>query len=347
MSGDSGTPRPSLVRSLAHRLAGEALTLPVEGRLARFDGATAWLNSEPLIPEALRGRVVLVDFWTYTCVNWLRTAPYVRAWDGKYRQRGLTVVGAHTPEFGFEHDLDNVRANVKRLDVQFPVAVDNDYGVWQAFANHYWPAIYLADAEGRIRYHHFGEGEYAATEMAIQALLIEAGVEGIDQDLVMVDPKGIEVAADWRTLRSPETYVGYGQASGFAQEDVAAFGSRNTYSIVALRLNEWCLSGDWTVARHAGILEAPGGRIAFRFQARDANLVMGPPSKGSSIPFRVLLDGKPPTGSTGEDVDPDGRGTLDAQRTYQLIRQSGDIHERTIEIEFDGAGAEAYCFTFG
>jgi hypothetical protein len=335
------------VRSLAHRLAGDEPTLPVEGRLARFDRATTWINSDPLTPEGLRGRVVLVDFWTYTCVNWLRTAPYVRAWDATYRDLGLTVVGAHTPEFGFEHDLDNVRANVKRLDVRFPVAVDNEYGVWGAFANHYWPAVYLADAEGRIRFHHFGEGEYAATEMAIQALLIEAGVEGIDQDLVMVEPKGIEVAADWRTLRSPETYVGYGQASGFAQEDMAAFGSRSTYAAVPLGLNEWCLTGEWTVARHAGVLEAPGGRIAFRFQARDANLVMGPPTKGSSITFRVFLDGEPPTGSTGEDVDADGRGTLDAQRTYQLIRQGGDIRERTVEIEFDGAGAEAYCFTFG
>ena len=231
--------------------------------------------------------------------------------------------------------------------MDWPVAVDNDYGVWQAFANHFWPAIYLADAEGRIRYHHFGEGEYAATEMAIQALLMENGVENVDQELVMVEPHGLEVAADWRTLQSPETYVGYGQASGFAQGDVAEFGAPHRYAPVDLRLNQWCLSGEWTVARHAGMLAEPGGRIAFRFHARDVNLVMGPPAKGSSIPFRVFLDGEPATGSTGEDVDAAGRGTLDEQRTYQLIRQPGAIRERTFEIEFEAAGAEAYCFTFG
>src|SRR4051794_20706919 len=236
--------RPVLIRSLAHRLAGESLALPFEGRLAQFDRATAWLNSDPLTPAGLRGRVVLVDFWTYTCVNWLRTLPYVRAWAAKYRDQGLTVVGAHTPEFGFEHDLDNVRANVARFGVDWPVAVDNDYGVWQAFGNHFWPAIYLADAEGRIRYHHFGEGEYAATEVAIQALLMENAAANVDQELVMVEPHGLEVAADWRTLQSPETYVGYGQASGFAQTDVAELGARRRYAPVELRLNQWCLIGE-------------------------------------------------------------------------------------------------------
>jgi thiol-disulfide isomerase/thioredoxin len=339
--------RPGPIRSLAHRLAGEPLTLPVEGRLARFDGATTWINSDPLTPESLKGRVVLVDFWTYTCVNWLRTAPYVRAWDAKYRAEGLTVIGVHTPEFGFEHDLDNVRTNVRRFEVDFPVAVDNDYGVWQAFANHFWPAIYLADGEGKLRYHHFGEGEYAETEMAIQALLMEAGVPDIDQELVAVEPKGLEVAADWRTLRSPETYVGYAQASGFAQEGVARFSERQDYAATRLGLNQWALTGTWTVARHAGVLNEPGGRIAFRFHARDVNLVMGPLTRGSSIPFQVFLDGQPAAGSTGDDVDAQGNGTLDAQRTYQLIRQPGSIQERTFEIEFGAAGVEAYCFTFG
>src|SRR5262245_37487970 len=215
--------RPGLIRSIAHRLAGELLALPDEGRLPGFDGATGWLNSSPLSPEALRGRVVLVDFWTYTCVNWLRTLPYVRAWSAKYGGAGLTVVGVHTPEFGFEHDVDNVTANTRRFGVDWPVAIDNDYGVWRAFENHFWPALYLADATGRLRYHHFGEGEYAAAEMAIQQLLMEAGAEGIDQELVMVDPQGLEVAADWRTLQSPETYAGYGQATGFAQDHVARF----------------------------------------------------------------------------------------------------------------------------
>ena len=207
-----------LLRSFAHRLAGDDAVLPVEGHLASFDGATGWLNSEPLTPDGLRGRVVLVDFWTYTCVNWLRTLPYIRAWVEKYGDQGLTVVGVHTPEFGFEHDVDNVRAQVRELGVEFPVALDNDYGVWRAFANHFWPAIYLADAEGRIRFHHFGEGEYAMTEMVIQQLLIDAGAADVDQGLVEVEPRGLEVPADWRVVQSPETYVGYGQSTGFASE---------------------------------------------------------------------------------------------------------------------------------
>ena len=209
--------RPGLIRSIAHRLAGEPLALPIEGRLASFDGATGWLNTEPLTPEGLRGRVVLVDFWTYTCVNWLRTLPYVRAWAAKYADAGLTVVGVHTPEFGFERTVDNVIAAARDFRVDYPIALDSDYGVWSAFANHYWPAVYIADVEGRIRYHHFGEGEYAAKEMVIQQLLLDAGATGIDQDLVVVDPVGLEVAAEWRTVQSPETYVGYGQSTGFAQ----------------------------------------------------------------------------------------------------------------------------------
>jgi thiol-disulfide isomerase/thioredoxin len=207
-----------MLRSIAHHLAGESVALPVEGGLPSFDGATRWLNAEALTPEQLRGRVVVVDFWTYTCVNWLRTAPYVRAWAKKYESDGLTVIGVHTPEFGFEHDLDNVEKQSRDMLVEYPIAVDNDYLVWRAFANHYWPALYLADVGGRIRYHHFGEGEYAATEMAIQQLLMEAGVEGIGQDLVTVEPHGLEVPADWSTLQSPEIYLGYGQTTGFASE---------------------------------------------------------------------------------------------------------------------------------
>ena len=225
--------RPGLLRSLAHRLAGDAAELPVEGRLASFEGATGWLNSEPLTPEGLRGRVVLVDFWTYTCINWIRTLPYVRAWAAKYADAGLTIVGVHTPEFGFERDLDNIVAHTRGFGVEYPVAIDSDYGVWQAFANHFWPAVYLADAEGRIRFHHFGEGEYAMTEMVIQQLLIDAGAEDVDQDLVEVEPRGLEVAADWRTLRSPETYTGYGQSTGFASDDVAAFDRPHVYAASA------------------------------------------------------------------------------------------------------------------
>jgi thiol-disulfide isomerase/thioredoxin len=340
--------RSGLLRSLAHRLAGDPAELPIEGWLAPFDRATGWLNSDPLTPEGLRGRVVLVDFWTYTCINWIRTLPYVRAWAAKYADAGLTIVGVHTPEFGFERDLDNIVAHTRDFGVEYPVAIDSEYGVWQAFANHFWPAVYLADSQGRIRFHHFGEGEYAMTEMVIQQLLIEAGTESINQDLVEVEPRGLEVAADWRTLRSPETYTGYGQSTSFASDDVATFDKPHAYAArPRLPLNHWDLSGTWTVARHAATLNESGGRIAFQFQARDVNLVMGPASKGASIPFRVYLDGQIAQGANGTDVEPDGRGLVNEQRTYQLIRQTSQIEERRFEIEFLDAGVEAYCFTFG
>jgi thiol-disulfide isomerase/thioredoxin len=340
--------KPGLIRSIAHRLAGDQVALPIEGRLASFEGATGWLNSEPLTPEGLRGRVVLVDFWTYTCVNWLRTLPYVRAWAAKYRDAGLTVIGVHTPEFGFERNLDNVVTAARNFRVDHPIALDNDYGVWSAFANHFWPAVYIADVDGRIRHHHFGEGEYAATEMVIQQLLLDAGVDGVDQDLVMVEPDGLEVAADWRTLQSPETYLGYRQSSGFAQEGLARFDLPHTYAAPArLPLNHWGLAGDWTVAPHAAVMNEPGGRIAFQFHARDLNLVMGPVSRGASTPFRVYLDGQLAQDARGSDVASDGSGIVRDQRTYQLIRQPGPIADRRFEIEFLDVGVEAYCFTFG
>ena len=342
------SPLPGLIRSIAHHLANDAPDLPVEGRLFRFDGATGWLNSEPLTPEGLRGRVILVQFWTYTCINWLRTLPYVRAWDAKYREHGLTVIGVHTPEFGFERNIDNVVAQSRDLGVEYPVALDNDYAVWSAFANHFWPAVYIADAEGRIRHHHFGEGEYAQTEMVVQQLLLDAGADGIDNELVMVEPRGLEVAADWRTLQSPETYLGYGQSTGFASDDVARFDEPHAYAAPArLPLNYWGLSGNWTVARHAAVLNEPGGRICFQFHARDLNLVMGPTSRGASIPFRVFLDGELAEDAHGSDVASDGRGIVSDQRTYQLIRQQGPIASRRFEIEFIDAGVAAYCFTFG
>jgi thiol-disulfide isomerase/thioredoxin len=340
--------RPGLIRTIVHRLAGERLALPIEGRLPSFAGATRWLNSEPLTPEGLRGRVVLVDFWTYTCVNWLRTLPYVRAWAAKYADAGLTVVGVHAPEFGFERNVDNVIAQSRTLQVEYPVAVDNDFAVWRAFSNHFWPAVYIADAEGRLRYHHFGEGEYAMTEMVIQQLLLEAGAEGIDQNLVMVEPRGLEVAADWRTLGSPETYLGYAQSTGFASESRARFDLAQHYAATPqLSLNYWDLSGTWTVAQHAALLTEPGGRVAFEFHARDLNLVMGPASGGGPIPFRVFLEGEAADGAAGTDVAADGHGTVTDQRCYQLIRQRGPIAERRFEIEFLDAGVEAYCFTFG
>jgi thiol-disulfide isomerase/thioredoxin len=339
--------RHGLIRSFAHRRGGEQLALPVEGHLASFDGATAWLNSEALTPEGLRGRVVLVDFWTYTCVNWLRTLPYVRAWAAKYADPGLTVVGVHTPEFGFERNIDNVVAQSRALGVEYPIAVDSDYAVWSAFANHFWPAVYIADVEGRIRFHHFGEGEYSMTEMVIQQLLMDAGVD-VDQDLVAVEPRGLEVAADWQTLQSPETYLGHGQSTGFAQEDLVRFDEPHTYVGPArLSVNNWGLSGNWTVARHAALSNEPGGRIAFQFHARDLNLVMGPASRGASIPFRVFLDGQLAEDAHGCDVASDGGGLVSDQRTYQLIRQPGPIGDRLFEIEFLDVGVEAYCFTFG
>ncbi len=338
---------PGMIRSIAHRLAGERPALPVEGRLPSFEGATGWLNSDPLTPELLRGRVVLVDFWTYTCVNWLRTLPYLQAWAAKYWDDGLTVIGVHTPEFGFERNIDNVITQSRRLGVEYPIALDSDYAVWRAFANHFWPALYIADAAGRIRFHHFGEGEYPMTEMVIQQLLLDAGARGIDHDLVMVEPRGLEVAADWRTLQSPETYVGYHQSTGFAQEEVARFDEPRVYTPGPLPLNSWGLSGKWTMTGDAAVLNERGGRIAFRFHARDLNLVMGPSSQGASIPFRVFLDGQLVDAAHGSDVDPDGSGMVSDQRTYQLIRQPGPIADRLFEVEFQDAGVEAYCFTFG
>jgi thiol-disulfide isomerase/thioredoxin len=348
VSDDPQDDRPGLIRSIVHRLEGDDVALPVEGRLASFDGARTWLNSDPLTPEKLHGRVVLVDFWTYTCVNWLRTLPYLRAWAAKYRHDGLTVVGVHTPEFDFERNIENVVAQARRLGVEYPIVVDSGYAVWDAFANHFWPAVYIADGDGRLRFHHFGEGEYPMTEMVIQQLLLAAGSDNVDQSLVGVQPRGLELSADWQTLESPETYVGYRQSSGFAQEDVARFDEPTAYSLPGrLRLNEWGLSGTWTVAGHAATLNEPGGRIGFAFHARDLNLVMGPSSPGGSVPFRVFLDGQLATDAHGSDVELLGNGTVRDPRTYQLIRQSGPIVDRLFEVEFLGAGVEAYCFTFG
>ncbi len=331
----------------AHREAGTDF-LPTEGRLPPFEGATGWLTSEPLTPEGLRGRIVAVQFWTYTCVNWLRTLPYVRAWAAKYRDHGLIVIGVHTPEFGFERDADNVRAAAREMGVDYPIALDSNYAVWGAFANHFWPALYIADEQGRIRYHHFGEGEYAMSEMVIQQLLGEAGEEGFDPALVSVDLEGTEVAADWGDLRTPETYLGYGRASGFASTDSGRFDEPRGYPERSqLGLNEWAPSGLWTLAGHAAVLDEAPGRIAMRFHARDVNLVMGPAERGLSVPFRVLIDGEAPGASHGTDVDEGGNGTVIEQRLYQLIRQPKPIADRLFEIEFLDSGVEAYCFTFG
>jgi len=354
MSDDSkagiATRRQSgLLRTLAHRLVGDDDVLPVEGHLPPFTGATAWLNSDPLTPDGLRGRVVLVDFWTYTCINWLRTFPYVRGWAEKYRHRGLTVIGAHTPEFGFERDLDNVKARSLDFGVEYPIAVDSGYGVWTAFANHFWPAVYIADDQGRIRYHHFGEGEYAMTEMVIQQLLLQAGSDGFDADLLTVEPTGFELPADWGTLRTPETYLGLRQTSGYASpEDPRPDGPHAYPEAGVLSLNAWAPIGPWILASHAAVSADTGARVAFRFQARDVNLVMGPATRGAAIPFRVHLDGGAPGDAHGEDIDATGSGTLLDQRLYQLIRRPVPPTASSVfEIEFLGPGAEAYCFTFG
>jgi len=335
-----------MIRSIAHRLAGGPGDLPVEGRLASFDGATGWINSPPLNREQLLGRVVLVDFWTFTCVNWLRTLPYVRAWSQKYSDAGLTVVGVHTPEFGFEHDALAVESRVRDLGIDYAVALDSNYSVWNDFANHYWPALYIADDAGRLRFHHFGEGEYSYTEMVIQQLLVARGAR-VDQQLVSVRPKGLEVAADWETLRSPETYLGYGQSRGFRSEDDELFDVSHLYTSEPLGLNQWDLAGDWTVGKQAIILNQAGGRISFRFHARDLNLVMGPEREGGTVAFRVTLDGNDVGESAGTDVGTDGRGTATRRDTFQLVRTRGPVTDRTLEIEFLTSGVAAYCVTFG
>jgi thiol-disulfide isomerase/thioredoxin len=321
--------------------------LPVEGHLPGFDGATGWLNSAPLTVAGLRGKVVLTDFWTYTCINWLRTLSYVRAWVEKYEDRGLVVVGVHTPEFPFEEDPDNVREAASDMRVGYPIALDNEYAVWDAFANRYWPAVYIADAAGQIRYHQFGEGGYDECERVIQQLLGDAGAQGVGDDLVSIAPDGFEAQADWTNLETPETYLGYQQTQNFASPGGAAFDESRTYVAPdSLRLNHWALSGDWTIERRASVLDRGEGRIAFRFHARDVNLVMAPRARDTSVPFRVLVDGEPPGVAHGLDVDEAGNGMLAQPRLYQLIREQGSIAERTFEIAFL-APAEAYVFTFG
>jgi thiol-disulfide isomerase/thioredoxin len=298
--------------------------------------------------DDLRGKVVLVDFWTYTCINWLRTLAYVRAWADKYADRGLVVVGVHTPEFRFEQDVDNVRVAAEEMNVRYPIALDSDYEVWRAFSNRYWPAVYIADAEGRIRHHQFGEGGYDDCERGIQQLLREAGAEGVGDDLVSPAPAGFEVQADWTNLRSPETYLGYAQGQNFSSQSGPGIGGPATYVVPEmLMLNQWALAGDWTIESRASVLNGGEGRIAFRFHARDVHLVMGPPAPGTSVPVRVLLDGQPPGDAHGVDVDAAGNGTLSQPRLHQLIRQPGPIVDRIFEIEFLGPGVEAYVFTFG
>ena len=317
------------------------MTVSERVHIPALSGATQWLNTGSLGPDELRGHVVVVDFWTLTCINWLRTEPYVRAWSQAYRNDGLVVIGVHTPEFSFEHDVDRVRQATEERDIDYPIALDNDYAIWTAFDNHYWPALYFVDTDGIIRDHHFGEGRYEESERVIQGLL------GIERDLTSVVGLGVEAEADWEHLGTPETYLGYERSEQFASPDDTAFGERHAYTLPEhLGVNHWALAGEWTIGRENVVLDEAGGSIAFRFHARDAHLVLSPGAR-APIPFRLVLDGEAPGPSHGVDVDADGSGLLRDGRLYQLVRQHDAVRDRTLRLTFLEPGAEAYVFTFG
>jgi cytochrome c biogenesis protein CcdA/thiol-disulfide isomerase/thioredoxin len=321
--------------------------LPVEDEMPPLTGAVAWLNSPPLTTEGLRGKVVLVDFWTYSCINCLRSIPYVRAWAEKYKDQGLVVIGVHAPEFAFEQKIDNVKKAVADLGIGYPVAIDNDYAIWRAFGNQYWPAHYFIDAQGRIRHHHFGEGEYDESERVIQQLLAEAGKSSVSDRLVAVQGTGAEAAADMADAQSPETYLGFARAENFISPGGSVRNAPHVYSAGTPRLNQWGLSGDWTVSGEHAELNQPQGGIVYRFHARDLHLVLGPAAEAAPIRFRITIDGAPPGDSHGADTDADGQGVVTSQRLYQLVRQSGAVTDRTFEIRFLDPGVQAYAFTFG
>jgi cytochrome c biogenesis protein CcdA/thiol-disulfide isomerase/thioredoxin len=326
------------------RVAGS--DLPVEGVMPKLDGATLWINSAPLTRESLRGKVVLVDFWTYSCINCLRSLPYIRAWAEKYKDHGLVVIGVHAPEFAFEKDPDNVRRAVHDLKIAYPVALDANLAIWQAFNNEYWPAHYFIDAQGRIRAHHFGEGEYDQSERIIQNLLAEAGYKDVPGGIVNPDAQGAERAPTMDVL-SPETYVGYGRGANFAGDHVVKDAASDYAAPASLNINQWSLAGNWTIGPQMTVLNKAPGWISFRFHARDLHLVLGPAGGKTPVRFRVTLDGKPPGDAHGVDTDASGNGTVTTQRLYQLIRQDGPIADRTFTIEFEGPGVQAYSFTFG
>jgi thiol-disulfide isomerase/thioredoxin len=319
-----------------------------EGKLPALIGATKWMNSPPLTAADLDGKVVLVNFWTYTCINWLRTLPYVRAWAEKYREKGLVVLGIHTPEFEFEHDIQNVRLALESMGIMYPVVVDNDYALWEAFDNRCWPALYFIDAQGRIRHHQFGEGEYELSEQVIQQLLAENGAAGVHGEPVSVQPRGPEVPADWKSLSSPETYLGYNRTSDFASPGGIQQGKNGIYEDpYTLSLNQWSLAGDWTIGAEAITSNFEKDRITYHFRARDLNLVMGPNKAGLAIPFRVHVDNQPPGKAHGSDTDEQGRGIASDQRLYQLIRHRNQVKDHQFDIEFENPGIEALAFTFG
>lgn len=322
--------------------------LPVEGTVPSLDGAVEWLNSPPLARDDLRGKVVLIDFWTYSCINCIRTLPYVRAWAEKYRDQGLVVIGVHAPEFAFEKKIDNVRQAVAGFKIEYPVAIDNDYRIWRAFDNSYWPAHYLIDAKGQIRYHHFGEGDYRETEEAIQDLLREAGSTSASAtETVTPETKGAEAGADMSHMLSGETYVGYRQARGFASNETMRADAPRDYSVTAPALNEWGLSGEWTIGAEAATLDAANGGIIYRFSARDLHLVLGPVDSGKPVRFQMTVDGHPPGPDHGADTDANGNGVVTSTRLYQLVRQSGTVTAKTFTIRFLDPGVQAYAFTFG
>ena len=326
---------------------GAAESKSASRELTAIGRASEWLNSPRLTPEALAEKVVLVQFCTYTCINWLRTLPHFRAWERKYRQQ-LVVIGVHTPEFAFEQNVDNVRRALSQLTIDYPIVIDNDYAIWRAFDNHYWPALFMLDPGGRVRHTHFGEGEYEQSERVIQRLLANAGAAVSDRDLVRVDPAGVEAPADWTNLRSPENYVGYRRTVNFASPGGAQFDRRHRYGAPArLALNQWAVAGEWTMGSQVMLSNAPGARVVCRFHARDLHLVMGPSRPGAAVRFRASIDGRPPGSAHGGDVDEGGNGTVVEQRLYQLIRQPKPIVDRQFEIEFLDAGAEAFAFTFG
>lgn len=313
-----------------------------------LEGAVAWINSQPLKTADLRGKVVLIEFWTYTCINWRRQFPYVRAWAEKYRDKGLVVIGVHSPEFEFEKNLENVRQMASEIGVRSPIAVDSNFIIWQAFHNAYWPALYFVDSQGRVRHHQFGEGDYEQSERVIKQLLTEAGVSGVDDRLVSAAGEGPEAPADWEDLKSPENYLGYEKTEGFASPSGIVRDKSYTYATpTSLSLNNWAISGDWTIRNDASHLNRANGQLRYRFHARDVHLIMGPSVPGKRIRFRVLIDGHPPGAAHGVDVDEQGYGTMSEQRMYQLIRQPNPIADRDFSINFLDPDAEAFCFTFG
>ncbi|WP_385889555.1 redoxin domain-containing protein [Terrimonas alba] len=318
-----------------------------EGDFSWLKKANAWLNSPPLTASDLKGKVVLVEFGTYTCINWIRTLPYVRAWIEKYKEKGLVVIAVHTPEFPFEKSIDNIRRSINDMKIDFPIAIDNNYAIWEGFNNHYWPAFYFIDVKGNIRHHQFGEGEYEQSEKMIQQLLIESGAKGIGDDLVSINAQGVEVAADWINLNSSENYLGYERTENLTNNN-PMYEKQHVYARPShLRLNQWAVSGNWILKKKHITLNNTGGKIVYRFHARDVHLVMGPTVKGASVRFRVSIDGKIPGNSHGTDIDELGNGAITEQRLYQLIRQPNPISDREFEIEFFDSGVDVFAFTFG